>query len=100
VNFIRQPLRSKITTFIVDQSFSLTIEVNNDNKDNFSQATGLATYSNSESKVFTDYSMFENLWIQAELERQNSIRQAYFKMFSGQKLRDETYKRDWRIKEK
>jgi two-component system, OmpR family, sensor histidine kinase VicK len=100
VNFIRQPLRSKITTFIVDQSFSLTIEVNDDSKDNFSEATGLATYSNSESTVFTDYSMFENLWIQAELERQNSIRQAYFKMFSGQKLRDETYKRDWTIKEK
>jgi hypothetical protein len=100
VNFIRQPLRSKITTFIVDQSFSLTIEVNDDSKDNFSEATGLATYSNSESTVFTDYSMFENLWIQAELERQNSIRQAYFKMFNGQKLRDETYKRDWRIKEK
>jgi hypothetical protein len=100
VNFIRQSLRSKITTFIIDQSFSLTIEVNDDNKDNFSEATGLATYSNSESTVFTDYSMFENLWIQAELERQNSIRQAYFKMFKGQNLRDETYKRDWTIKEK
>jgi two-component system, OmpR family, sensor histidine kinase VicK len=95
VNTIRQPLRSKITTFIIDQSFSLTIEVNDDSKDNFSEATGLATYSNSESTVFTDYSMFENLWIQAELERQNSIRQAFFKMFKGQKLRDETYDRDW-----
>jgi hypothetical protein len=95
VNFIRQSLRSKITTLIIDQSFSLTIEVNDDNKDNFSEATGLATYSNSESTVFTDYSMFENLWIQAELERQNSVRQAYFKMFNGQKLRDETYDRDW-----
>ena len=94
VNFIRQPLRSKITTFIIDQSFSVTIEVNDDSKDNFSEATGLATYSNSESTVFTDYSMFENLWIQAELERQNSLRQAYFKMFNGQKLRDETYRRD------
>jgi hypothetical protein len=100
VNIIRQPLRSKINTFIVDQSFSLTIEVNDDSKDNFSEATGLATYSNSESTVFTDYSMFENLWIQAELERQSSIRKAYFKMFSGQRLRDETYKRDWTIKEK
>ncbi|HEX5976546.1 MAG TPA: hypothetical protein VFY68_04680 [Nitrososphaeraceae archaeon] len=95
VNTIRQPLRSKITTLIIDQSFSLTIEVNDDSKDNFSESTGLATYSNSESTVFTDYSMFENLWIQAELERQNSIRQAYFKVFSGQKLRDEIYDRDW-----
>jgi hypothetical protein len=95
VNILRQPLRSKINTFIIDQSFSLTIEVNDDSKDNFSEATGLATYSNSESTVFTDYSMFENLWIQAELERQKSIRQAYFKVFSGQKLRDEIYDRDW-----
>jgi two-component system, OmpR family, sensor histidine kinase VicK len=95
VNFIRQSLRSKITTLIIDQSFSLTIEVNDDSKNNFSESTGLATYSNSESTVFTDYSMFENLWIQAELERQNSIRQAFFKMFKGQKLRDETYDRDW-----
>jgi hypothetical protein len=100
VNFIRQTLRSKITTFILDQSFSLTIEVKDDSKDNFSEATGLATYSNSESTVFTDYSMFENLWIQAELERQNSIRQAYFKMFNGQKLKDEIYKRDWANEEK
>jgi two-component system, OmpR family, sensor histidine kinase VicK len=100
VNFIRQTLRSKITTFILDQSFSLTIEVKDDSKDNFSEATGLATYSNSESTVFTDYSMFENLWIQAELERQNSIRQAYFKMFNGQKLKDEIYKRDWKKDEK
>jgi two-component system, OmpR family, sensor histidine kinase VicK len=100
VNFIRQPLRSKITTFIIDQSFSLTVEVNNDGKDNFIEASGLATYSNSEPTVFTDYSMFENLWVQAELERQNSIRQAYFKMFNGQKLRDEIYKRDWTVKEK
>jgi hypothetical protein len=100
VNFIRQPLRSKITTFIIDQSFSLTVEVNNDSKDNFSEASGLATCSNSESTVFTDYSMFENLWIQAELERQNSIRDAYFKMFKGQKLRDEIYGRDWTAKEK
>jgi two-component system, OmpR family, sensor histidine kinase VicK len=100
VNFIRQPIRSKITTFIIDQSFSLTVEVNDDSKDNFSEATGLATYSNSESTVFTDCSMFENLWIQAELERQNSIRQAYFKMFTGQKLKDEIYKRDWTLEEK
>jgi hypothetical protein len=100
VNIIRQPLRSKITNFIIDQSFSLTIEVNDDSRDNFSDATGLATYSNSESTVFTDYSMFENLWIQAELEKQNSVRQAYFKMFNGQKLKDEIYERDWTKSEK
>ena len=54
------------------------VEVNDDSKDNFSEASGLATYSNSESTVFTDYSMFENLWIQAELERQNSIKEVVY----------------------
>jgi hypothetical protein len=76
------------------------IKKKHDSKYNFSEATGLATYSNTESTVFTDYSMFENLWIQAEIERQSSIRQAYFKMFNGQKLRDEIYKRDWTMEEK
>jgi predicted O-linked N-acetylglucosamine transferase (SPINDLY family) len=98
VNFIRQPLRSKITTFIIDQSFSLTIDVNK--ATNFSQSSGLATYSNSESRVFADYSMFENLWIQAERERHHSIRQAYFEIFSGRKLKDEIYEKDWTLNEK
>ena len=100
VNFIGESLRSDITTFIFDQSFSLTIEVKDDSKNNFSEATGLAIYSNSESTVFTDYSIFENLWIQAELKRQNTIRQAYFKMFKGQRLKDEIYKRNWTTDEK
>jgi hypothetical protein len=98
VNFIRQPLKSKITTFIIDQSFSLTIDVNDDI--NSSQSTDLATYSNSESRVFADYSMFENLWIQAERERDQNIRQAYFEMFSGRKLKDEVYEKDWTFNEK
>ena len=99
VSFIRQSLRSKITTLVVDQSFSLAIEVNDDTKKDFAEATGLATHSNSDSTVFTYYSMFENLWTQAELERQSSARQAYFRMFKGQKLKDETYRRDWKTKE-
>jgi hypothetical protein len=44
--------------------------------------------------------MFENLWIQAELERQNLARQAYFKMFKGLKLKEEVYKRNWSLKDK
>jgi hypothetical protein len=95
VNFIRQSLRSKITTFIFDQSFSLTIDLNDDTKDNFLQGAYMASYSNTESRVLTDYSMFESLWIQAERERHNTIRQAYFEMFSGRRLKDEVYQKDW-----
>jgi hypothetical protein len=100
LNFIRQSLRSKITTFIFDQSFSLTIDLNDDTKDNFTQEACLATCSNTESRVLTDYSMFESLWIQAERERHHTIRQAYFEMFSGRKLKDEIYKKDWTLNEK
>jgi hypothetical protein len=102
VNFIRQSLKSKITTFIIDQSFSLTIDVNDDDikNNNFSQSNALATYSNSESTVLTDYSMFENLWIQAERERHHTIRQGYFEIFSGRKLKDEIYEKDWTLNEK
>jgi hypothetical protein len=39
--------------------------------------------------------MFENLWIQAELEWQSKVKHAYFHIFKEQKLRNEVYKRDW-----
>jgi hypothetical protein len=100
VNFIVGSVRSKITTIIIDQTFSLAMEVSDDFKNDFGSATGLSTYSNSESTVFTYYSMFENMWIQAELERQGKVKEAYFQMFKGQKLKDEIYKRKWNLADK
>jgi len=100
MNFLKQPLRSKIMTFIFDQSYSLTIDLNDNIKDFSSQKTCLATYSNSEARVLTDLSMFESLWIQAEREKHQLIRQAYFEIFSGRKLKDETYERNWKFSEK
>jgi hypothetical protein len=47
VNYLQQFLPSKITTIIVDQIKSLTIEVNDDTKETFQEAIGLSTYSNS-----------------------------------------------------
>jgi sugar-specific transcriptional regulator TrmB len=97
VNFIERAVKSKITTIVVDQTFSLAMEVSDDSKNDSSAATGLSTYSNSESTVFTYYSMFENLWIQAELERQGKVRQAYFHIFKGQRLKDEVYRKKWNL---
>ncbi|MER3408049.1 MAG: hypothetical protein C4292_04685, partial [Nitrososphaera sp.] len=117
VSFIRpQPssltaaaARSDITMLIIaDQAYSFAVEAAEANAGR--DAAGallspqqppavLATYSNSESTVLAYCSMFENFWIQAEIERQNSIKQAYFRMFKGQKLRDEVYRRDWKLKE-
>jgi hypothetical protein len=58
-------------------------------------AVGLSTYSNSESTVFSNGSIFESLWIQSELEKQNNARQTYFQLFKGFKLKDEVYDRRW-----
>jgi hypothetical protein len=40
-------------------------------------------------------SIFETLWIQSEFDKQNKIKQAYFKMFQGLQLKDESYMRRW-----
>jgi len=95
VNYLQQFLPSKITTFIIDESKSLVIEVTDATKDTFQEAIGLATYSNSESTVFSNTSMFESLWIQSDLDKQNRTKQVYFQMFKGFKLKDEIYNRRW-----
>lgn len=63
--------QNKIITVIVDKELCLTVEVkaNYDDYENDSalEVLGLATYSNSESTVLSYASIFETLWIQAEL---------------------------------
>lgn len=95
VNYLQQFMPSKITTFIVDQNKSLVMEVNDDTKETLHEAVGLATYSNSESTVFSNSSLFESLWIQSELDKQSKTKQVYFQMFKGFKLKDEVYNRRW-----
>jgi two-component system, OmpR family, sensor histidine kinase VicK len=72
---LQESLQTRLTTLIVDRKFSLEVEVKDDTKDNSSEAVGLATYSNSESTVWTHTSIFETLWIQAELEDKQHIKQ-------------------------
>lgn len=95
LNHLQQFLPSRITTVIVDESKSLVMEIADSTKHTFQEAIGLATYSNSESTVFSNTSMFESLWIQSELDKQNKIRQVYFQMFKGFKMKDEIYSRRW-----
>ena len=56
-----------VTIVVIDRKESLTIEKINDSKDNFLEATGSATYSNSEPTVLSYLSIFESLWQQTEL---------------------------------
>lgn len=95
LNYLQQFLPTKITTFVVDQAKSLVIEVNDDTRDTLQEAAGLATYSNSESTVFSNTSIFESLWIQSEIDKQNKTKQVYFQMFKGFRLKDEVYSRRW-----
>ena len=95
MQYITKDLQTTMTTMVVDQAVCLSIEVNDETKENFEDTTGLATYSNSESTVSSCISIFETLWIQSELDKQNKIKQVYFQLFKGFKLKDETYRRRW-----
>jgi hypothetical protein len=95
VNYLQQFLPTKITTVIMDQSKCMTIEVKDDTKETFQDSIGLSTYSNSESTVFSNTSIFDSLWIQSELDKQNKARQAYFQLFKGFRLKEEVYDRHW-----
>jgi hypothetical protein len=95
VQFIKKLLQTKITTLVIDQSLSLAIEVNDDTKKTFQEATRIAIYSNNESTVSSCLSIFETLWIQSEFDKQKKVKQAYFKMFKGFDLKDEIYTRRW-----
>jgi len=95
IQYITKPLQSKIATLVIDQAVSLAIEVNDDTKKIFDESVGLGIYSNNESTVSSCISIFETLWIQSEFDKQNKVKQAYFKMFKGFELKDEVYDRRW-----
>ena len=62
-----EPRETKLTIIVVDNSYSLTIEMKDSTATTFDEAIGLATYSNSESTVSSYLSIFETLWVQSEL---------------------------------
>jgi hypothetical protein len=95
IQYIRKPLQAKITILVIDEAVSLAIEVTDDTKKTFEEAVGIAIYSNNESTVSSSLSIFETLWIQSEFDKQNKIKQAYFQMFKGLNLKDESYTRRW-----
>jgi hypothetical protein len=95
IQFIMKPLQTRITTLVIDQSVSLAIENKEDEKKTIEAAAGVAIYSNSETTVSSCLSIFETLWIQSEFDKQNKIKQAYFQLFKGFKLKDEFYTRRW-----
>ncbi|MDE1725467.1 MAG: hypothetical protein KGH76_06190 [Thaumarchaeota archaeon] len=93
--YIRKPLQANIVTIIVDQTVSLSIEIKNDTRNDLNQSSS-AVFSNVDSTVSSCASMFERLWIQSELDKQNEVKHAYFQAFSGLKWNDEVYQKQWK----
>ena len=62
-----------VTIVVVDKRESLVFEKKDDSKENFAEALGLATYSNSKPTVMSYFSIFENLWKQVALYEQLKV---------------------------
>lgn len=64
VQCLNKSVKTKVTTFLADTELSLVIELKDDSRDvEIEEAIGLATYSNSESTVLSNASIFETLWL-------------------------------------
>jgi nitrogen-specific signal transduction histidine kinase len=70
IRAIDMSLNTSIGIVVVDKKKSLIIESKDDTKDNSYDASGLAAYSNSKYIASSYASIFESLWIQAELYEQ------------------------------
>ena len=70
IRAIDMSLNTSIGIVVVDKKESLIIETKDDTKDNSYEASGLAAYSNSKYIALSYASIFESLWIQAELYKQ------------------------------
>ena len=80
IRFI-ETVSGRATVLIVDKRISLVMELKDDSKDNFSDAVGLSTYSNSKAGVLSYIAMFENLWSQTDLMDQLKVHDRMQKEF-------------------
>jgi signal transduction histidine kinase len=81
IRYIESHLQTKVTILVVDRRFSLVIEKKDDSKENFIEAVGIATYSNSKSTVLSYVSIFESLWKQTEMYEQLKVHDRMQKEF-------------------
>ena len=87
VREIAKPQRIKSTILMVDKKFLLTVELNDDSKGTFREASGLSTYSTSRPTVLSYVSIFDSLWNQAELY--DNLRTANEKLVESERLERE-----------
>ncbi|HET8858075.1 MAG TPA: hypothetical protein VFM28_11160 [Nitrososphaeraceae archaeon] len=95
VNYTTKKIDTKNMILIVDQAISLSISIKVHDKNIFKDAIEMAYFSNNELNISTLLSFFESLWIRSEIDKQNIIKQTYFKIFKEPQLKDEIYRRKW-----
>jgi hypothetical protein len=95
-NFFSKQLQQQYVLFVVDEAMSATVETKILESDKSStRMIWSATFSKNVSHISSSVSMFDILWIQSDFEKQAKLKQTYFQMFKGFRLKDETYKRKW-----
>ena len=67
IRYIEKAIGTRATILVVDNRFSLVMELKDDSKQTFDEAIGLSTYSNSKAGVLSYAAIFEKLWQQTEL---------------------------------
>jgi two-component system, OmpR family, sensor histidine kinase VicK len=78
---IEQSMQTRVTILVVDRSFSLVIDLNDDTKQSSNKSIGLGVYSNSKSTVLSYVSIFESLWKYSELREELLIQNMAQKEF-------------------
>jgi hypothetical protein len=95
VNYTTKMIDTKTIIIIADQAISFSISIKDNDKNIFNESIEMASFSNNESTLSALLSFFESLWIRSDIEKQNIIKQTYFKIFKEPQLKDENYRRKW-----
>lgn len=96
---MRKQLQTKIISIVIDRREFVTVHINDTTREveTFIQS---CSYSNNQLKLSSAISLLESLWIQSGFDNQNVIKQAYFQMFKGFKIKEENYQRNWSFNKK
>ena len=87
VRYIEKMSNTKATIVIIDRKEYLVMELKDDTKNTFIEATGPCTHSNSKASVLSFVAIFENLWKQSELYQE--IKESNEKLKTNDKMQKE-----------
>lgn len=95
VNYTTKKIDTNTIILVTDQAISFSISIKYSERGTFKDSIEMASFSNNELTVSALLSFFNSLWIRSDIEKQNIIKQTYFKIFKEPQLKDENYRRKW-----